>query len=196
MAEHADDVYVLQATRPEDREAAFRLRYAVYIQELKYPQRYANVEKTIIEDPFDASAILLVAKVGHCVVGTVRSNFGDRCSFGIFHELHKISQIALLDPKHVSMTSRLVVDRQYRSGRISLLLAQHIFQIGVAHGIKVDFIDCQKGLIPFYERLGYNLSFPEPFNHPELGPRYSLRLSTEAKNLREKKSPLLSEEVT
>lgn len=176
-----------------ERQAAFRLRYCVYVEEYGFPQPCADHRTRTVEDALDQSATLLVAMDGDAVVGTVRSNFGPDSDFGIFSSLHRMHELGHLYPSKVSLTSKLIVHKQYRTGKIALALSRTIFKIAVKHGIAVDFIDCQPKLIPLYRRLGYQQTQAIPFEHPELGPRIPMRLWTDHAYLQRADSLLLKE---
>jgi N-acyl-L-homoserine lactone synthetase len=178
---------------PGEREEAYRLRYRVYVEELGFPQQHADHQRRAVEDQFDASAVLLIAIFGDAVVGTVRSNYGSESAFGPFAALHRMHELGPLYPSKVSLTSKLIVDRGHRTGKVALALARSIFRIGVTLGIAVDFIDCQPTLVRFYRRLGYEQTRETPFEHPELGPRIPMRLWFDQDHLARAGSLLLRE---
>jgi GNAT superfamily N-acetyltransferase len=163
-----------------DREAVYRLRYRVYVEEFGFQQIYADHERKIVQDPLDATAIVLLAEVGGEVVGTVRTNIASDSDLGRYAALHRLHELRGVALSRITMTSKLIVDPRYRNGRIARQLVQALFRIGVMHGVAVDFIDCEGRLLPLYERLGYRRTSEQPFEHPELGPRYPLCLWTDA----------------
>jgi hypothetical protein len=179
------------AETPAQLEAAYCLRYGVYVEELKFSQPFADHDAQTVIDPLDATAIILVATMANEVIGTVRSNFGFNSDFGRFASLHGMEKLGAVYPARVSLTSKMIVDKRYRSRTVSLALANAIFQIGASQGIAVDFIDCEPKLVPLYRRLGYELTTDEPFDHPELGPRMSLRLWVDSDYLARVRSPFL-----
>jgi GNAT superfamily N-acetyltransferase len=174
-----------------DREAVYRLRYRVYVEEFGFQQIYADHERKIVQDPLDATAIVLLAEVGGEVVGTVRTNIASDSDLGRYAALHRLHELRGVALSQITMTSKLIVDARYRNGRIARQLVQALFRIGVMHGVAVDFIDCEGRLLPLYERLGYRRTSEQPFEHPELGPRYPLCLWTDAAYLTRVGSPFV-----
>jgi GNAT superfamily N-acetyltransferase len=173
-------VDVRLARSAADREAVYRLRYRVYVEELGFQQVYADHERKTVQDPLDATAIVLLAEVGGEVVGTVRTNIASDSDLGRYAALHRLHELRGVARSQITMTSKLIVDARYRQGRIARQLVHAIFRIAVMHSVVVDFIDCEGRLLPLYERLGYRRTSEQPFEHPELGPRYPLCLWTDA----------------
>lgn len=190
--ESAGSVTVHVARTAEERRAAFRLRYRVYVAELQILGRPLVDIDHALEDAFDRTALILIAKVEDVVVGTVRSNDRQSTDFGMFAQVHRLSELSWLHPAQISMTSRLVVDRSYRSGVVAVALARSLFGLGRSHGIALDVIDCERRLVPFYQRLGYELASDIAFEHPEFGARMPMRLWTDPTHLRQRGSLLLA----
>jgi hypothetical protein len=174
-----------------ERESAFRLRYRVYVQELGFRQSHADHSRRIVEEPLDESADIFVAYLSNEVVGTVRSNMGAGCDFGQYAELYGMHQLGALYPARVAMTSKLIVDARYRNGRVFLELAHAVFRLGILRGMAADFIDCEQRLLPVYHRLGYRQTSEQPIEHPDLGPRYPMRLFSDRAYLESVRSPFL-----
>lgn len=194
LAEAASDrlgLVIRIALSEADRQAVYRLRYRVYVEELGFRQAYADHERKLVRDPLDATAVVLLAELSGEVVGTVRTNVASECDLGRYAELHRLHALRGVARSQVTMTSKLIVDARYRHGRIARQLAHALFRLGVMCGIVVDFIDCEERLLPLYERLGYRRTSERPFEHPELGPRYPLCLWTNPVYLRHVGSPFL-----
>jgi putative hemolysin len=67
-------IQVREATAANEREAAFRLRFEIYVAEMNRAQAFADIGQSRIEDPWDAMATLFVAWAGHEPIGTIRYN--------------------------------------------------------------------------------------------------------------------------
>lgn len=185
------DVAVRAATTPQEREAAYRLRYEVYIGELGHRQSAADHRRRIIREPLDASALILIACLRDRIVGTVRTSFGGVSDFGSLAALHGMADAGPCYPDGVSLTSQLVIDPGFRNGRVFRALATAAFRAALSAGIAIDFIDCEQRLMPMYAWLGYRATHELPFEHPGLGPRHSMHLWTDRDYLRSVRSPLL-----
>lgn len=196
-APHADaacgrsEAAVRIAHSAADRQAVYALRYRVYVEELGLRQTYADHDRKIVQDPLDTTAIVLLAAVDDEVIGTVRTNIVSNGNLERYAELHRLYDLRGIDLSRVTMTSKLIVDARHRTGRVMSKLAHTLFGIGVACGILIDFIDCEKRLLPFYERFGYRRTSKQPFEHPELGPRYPMCLWTDGTYLRSVRSSLV-----
>ena len=66
---------ISHATTPEEREAVFRLRYTVQVEEARHTPALADHQFRCIEEPLDANARLLIARYGDTVVGALRVNY-------------------------------------------------------------------------------------------------------------------------
>ena len=193
-AEPDDDLNVLvrPAASAADYDALYRLRYRVYVEELGFTQVYADHGRRTVRDPLDATAITLIAEIDGAIIGTVRTNVAGDCDLGKYAVLHRLHELDGVSPEEISMTSKLIVAERYRNRRVMLRLAHTVFRIAVSRGVKVDFIDCERHLIPIYYRLGYRQTTEKPFEHPELGPRYPMRLFTDRSYLSRVRSPFVS----
>ena len=185
------NLVIRPAASEADYNALYQLRYRVYVEELGFRQRYANPRSRTVRDPFDATAITLVADVDGEIIGTVRTNIASDCDLGPYAMLHRLDELDNVRPEQISVTSKLIVAEQYRNRRVMLRLAHALFGIGVARGVAVDFIDCERRLMPMYFRLGYRQTTDEPFEHPELGPRHPMRLFTDRNYLIQVRSPFV-----
>lgn len=157
------------ATTEADRHDAFRFRYEIYVKEMKRFQKYADHDKQIIEEPLDRTGHILIASddEGH-TVGTVRFNIGVDENFGLYEELYRLREFDRFYPSSVSITTKLMVAPDYRHSMLPLRLAVRSYVSGIAFGCAFDCIDCNKHLVPFFNRLGYRRVFPEVV-HPEYG---------------------------
>ena len=185
------EVRVRVANSAHEREAAFRLRYRVYVQELGYRQAHADHVRRVVEEPLDATAEVFVAYADNEVVGTVRSNMGDSGDFGGVAGRYGMVQLGAHYPRRVALTAKLIIDPHYRNGRVFHELAHAVFRLGILRGMVADFIDCEPRLVPIYSRLGYRPASDRPFEHPELGLRVSMRLLADRESLQSVRSPFL-----
>src|SRR5262249_29290229 len=119
-------------------------------------------------------------------------NIAGECDLGTYALLHRLHELDTVSPEQISMTSKLIIAEKYRNRGAMLRLAHALFRIGVSRGVAVDFIDCEQHLIPMYYRLGYRQTAEMPFEHPELGPRYPMRLFTDRSYLSRVRSPFVS----
>ena len=69
----ADITFKIAASEDEMRQV-YRLRYRVFVEALGEEQRFADSEAKTIREPYDDTGVVVVAKKGTTVVGTVRIN--------------------------------------------------------------------------------------------------------------------------
>jgi GNAT superfamily N-acetyltransferase len=178
------------AQTSEDRQRVFRFRYEIYVEEMQRQQKYADHAARTVEEPFDQTGHIFLAEdeMGR-VVGTLRTNFGRDTDFGSYRELYGLACTGRWFPQHVSICTKLMVAPEYRSSRLGIRLAGHLYQFGLEHNILFDFIDCNPPLEPLFFGLGYCRYHPR-IQHPEYGDVLPLVLPlTDLAHLEEVGSP-------
>lgn len=166
------------ATSPEDRERLFQFRYRIYVEEMHRTQKHADPVRRRIEEPLDASAHLFLAEADGQVIGTARANYVRDTDLGYYRELLGFDSIPDSELSRASITTKLMVSPEHRSGTLATRLALAVFNYGRALGIRYDFIDCNPHLEAFFERLGYVRYIPK-VHHPEFGSVQPMRLDSE-----------------
>ncbi len=157
----------LHLTKQELHEI-FKLRYSVYIEELKYHQFHVDHKLKILEDPLDKTGNLFGIFKSNEVIGTVLSNYVKRSDLGFYSGLYKMREYPNGSYYDSSITTRLIVRRDYRSTSVGLRLAFATYIQGLKDNIQYDFMDCNQNLVPFFVRLGYKV-YQESMYHPEFG---------------------------
>jgi predicted GNAT family N-acyltransferase len=151
----------------EERQAVFRLRYPVYVEEMGDRQRYADHRRRTLDDPLDATGHILAAFDEGRVVGSVRVNLAAESDFGEYADLHGVGRLGPYYPGRVCMTTKLVLQPEYRGGRTAVRLAQACMDlVANPHGMRFDLIDCKPDAQRFFHRLGYRQVAPD-FRHPD-----------------------------
>jgi N-acyl-L-homoserine lactone synthetase len=183
-------VHITFARSADERAEIFRFRYSIYVEEMKRPQRYADHHARQIEDPLDTFGHLLMATVNGVLVGTLRTNFLRDGNIGEYATLYGIAGQSPAERSVTSVTARLMIVPEYRSGTLAVRLARAVYEFGLASNIESDYLDCNPPLEPFFRRLGH-LPVRTP-RHPEYGDVtvIHLRLRDES-HLRTIGSPLL-----
>ena len=143
-----------------------RLRYDIYVAEMRRPQRYADHDARSIIDPLDNTGINLVAEHDGRFVGTVRLNL---CRDGNLDEYAEFYGIDT-SPAHwnaASICTRFMVLPRYRGTRVALELARAVYRVGLHMGVEWNYCDCNDHLVNFFSRLGYE--FMHRGQHDEYG---------------------------
>lgn len=173
-ARHATP-FIRIAKSTEDRQRVFRLRYEVYVEEMKRVQKHVNHQNRTVEEPFDANGHLLLAQRGEETLGTLRTNFARETDLGYYVSLFRLDSVGAAFPHRVSLTTKLMIRPDLRSGTLAFRLASAVYRYGLEQGIEHDFIDCNPHLEGFFQRLGFRTYMPKAV-HPEYGEVLPLRL--------------------
>jgi len=155
------------ATTDAEKEAIYRLRYEVYIEEMGGAARHFEADsiKRQLRDEMDETAFHFYVSQKGQIVACLRFNLRRDGPFECETEL-ELHRFAPAYPQHVSMTSRLMLHPKLRGSHVVMELACAAFEFGMNQGVSCfDFIDCHPRLIPLYSRLGYRI-YKSGFRHP------------------------------
>ena len=179
------------ASSDEDRERIFRFRYDVYVIEMGKSPVEADHQKKIIRDELDNDAHLLYAEDEGQIVGTVRLNCRSKKKFpDVWEQRYDIEKFAPLFGDHISMTSRMMVAKDYRGSSVPAALVGAVYSAGRDMGSKFDFCNCAPSLLEFYEQIGFR-RFTDGFMDEDNGYHVPLvMLVRDTQYLRQVRSPL------
>ena len=185
-------LHCVEVRDAERREAIYRLRHAVYVDELGRRLRHADPVGGTISEPLDATAVHLAAYQGEggALVGAIRMHFTTCDALGDHAGIY--GRATRREPGRFAIVSRLVTRPEARGGAASagLELARAACARGLALSVETAYIDCQAPLAPFFEWLGFDVV--EAFVHPHAGPVRLMRLDlTDVARLERSGSPLL-----
>lgn len=163
------------ATAEADREAVYRFRYAIFVEEMGRRPPEADHERGRLTDVLDRTAHILAAWDGDELVGTLRTNFVRQGDVGYFRKLCGLDDLPAEMLKHVSVTTRAAVVPAMRCGTLFFRLARAVYRFGLQRDIRHDFILSRPDLMEGYHKLGYRPCGPVVM-HPEAGLVNPLRL--------------------
>lgn len=162
------DIKIAEAVSTRERERAYRFRYELYVEQMKRLQYYADHDSKQISEPLDQSGHVLCAyDSDDHLIGTVRYNVGVDENFGIYTSLYRLQEFGPFFPKHVSITTKLMVASRYRQTGVASQLAAACYTSGLKLGACFNVIDCNPHLVQFFEQLGYRQA--GAVHHPEFG---------------------------
>ena len=164
------------AESEEEREAIYRFRYQVYVEEMHRPQKDADDVARRIEDALDATAFNIAAWKGRTVVGVARANFARNGGLGMYEEFYDMNSVGVDHPWRTSITTRLMVAPEHRHSMLPMMLVIACYRLGLTNNIRWNFIDCNDHLVGFFTRLGFVQHLPNA-RHPEYGHVTRMRLS-------------------
>lgn len=163
----ANDVTVRKATTDQEREAIYRLRYHVYIEEMNGADRHqeADSQAQRLRDAWDDRAHHFYAMQQGTIVACARVIM--RRDGPLECEEHfNLERFGPSYPQHIGMTSRLALHPEHRGSHLLKQLTCAIYQFLREEDIHFNFIDCHTRLLPLYSRLGFRAYRPG-FNHAQ-----------------------------
>lgn len=150
------------------RQLVYRFRYDVYVKKMGRRQIYADHSAECVVEPMDASARNYIALLDGKPIGSIRANSFDDPRAKYYRSIYRIHQFPELALQKVQLTTKLMLLPQYQGTSYGPRLIQAYAAEGYRLGVEVDFIDCNKHLIPFFERMGY-FSYTGWVFHKEYG---------------------------
>lgn len=148
------------ASTDEERDEIFRLRYRIYVEEMLRKPFSVDHRNKLLFDELDTWAVLVYAKVGSEIIGTMRANIGSINDFPLslvetlqmdrFHSYFKEKSESL-----VSFGSKLMVLQRYRNSTATHQLLAKGYEIYCNHHVQFNFGGCNFYLLRFYEQMGY-----------------------------------------
>lgn len=150
-----------------EREAIYRLRYEIYVEEMHRLQPHADHARRRIEEPADKTAILLGAWDSGELVGTSRINPTHKTKIE-FPEIYDLETYESLFPQSVAIVTKLMIKPERRGGRLCLALLCETYKALRTEGMKVVLIDANDHLLGIYTRIGFR-PISAKVNHPLFG---------------------------
>lgn len=182
-------IEVRVADDERSREALYRFRYAIYVEEMSRTQHWADHTRKRIEDPLDSRACNLVAWSESEVVGCVRNNLSRDGGLEFYQDLLGMSDVPAGDfPAHTSLCTRLMIRSDFRNSTALVRLFLENYRYGLSVGVRWTFLDCNDHLVQLFERFGFVATHRTL--HPEYGEVNAMRLDLlDARRLHDCGSP-------
>jgi len=151
------------ASSQQEKEAIYRFRYKVYMEELNKHHIAADHANKMMFNEADDHTILYYADDGKDVIATVRSQRGIE---GVFtkddNEFFGIDEFEkYIDYKKIAIVDRLIVDKAFRHSALAHEMMLATYLGGLEVGTRICFITCDEKLLPMYLRYGFRI-YTEP----------------------------------
>lgn len=169
-------IEIQHAQSPEDLEAIYRFRYAIYVEEMGKPMPGADHDRRLLHDALDARSTQLIARKDGELAGVIRITWGRDGLPETFVEWYGLRRFRDFAREQISFTGRLMVAQKFRRSAAAIRLACEAYRLGRLSGISLDLIHTTRPLVPFFERLGHR-RYASEFLDPDLGPRTPLVLA-------------------
>ncbi|RJP28508.1 MAG: GNAT family N-acetyltransferase [Candidatus Omnitrophota bacterium] len=148
---------ILIADAEEERQKIYRLRYKVFVEEMRIQYGNADYRQQILKDELDEDAVHLYQKTHYGAVSAIRLNLGRDSSIPAeMQQEYALKRFRNAYPMETfSFTSKLVVAAEWRGERILSNLVCAAYEYLLDQGILFDFTRCVPSLLHLYEYLGY-----------------------------------------
>jgi predicted GNAT family N-acyltransferase len=146
------------AASPADLHRLGRLRYDVYVAEMKMHYGGVDHESRMLIDRLDWASVNLLAETGGSLVGGVRASWGSHAAtlatYTRIFPLRPFLRVA--DPDELSFCSRLAVAREWRRRpRVLYQLLTAVYLEGRQRHCRFNLVHCAPRLEPLFAHLGY-----------------------------------------
>ncbi len=146
----------------------YKLRYSVYVEELNYENPHADHISKIDRDPLDSTGQLFGFIKNGETIGTVLTNYAKISDLGNYPELYNMHELDNGSYFDSSISTKLIVRRDYRATSIAFRLACATYIQQIKDNLMYSFVDCARDMVYFYLRLGYKVH-QNDFFHPVYG---------------------------
>ena len=165
-------VEILDVTTDAQREAVYRFRYDIYVEEMGRYRDVADHEGRRLVEPDDELAKLKLIQYEGRVIGTARLSWG--AVPGALNEriVEQYDLQAFLDAvphEHLAVGERLMFPPEYRGGPLLFKFISESIVEFRKMGIQLFFGDCEPHLLNPYQSLGYRPYTRRHVNKPETG---------------------------
>ncbi|MEO5343690.1 MAG: cyclic nucleotide-binding domain-containing protein [Gammaproteobacteria bacterium SHHR-1] len=173
-----------------EREAIYRFRYQIYVQEMGKHLSYADSERQILYDEMDADADhFMVLAAGEVVAAARLNQLGRTPLSDYWRQIYGLQHWQGFRPDCLSISSRLMVASAWRGSAVLAGLLLRLFEHARARGVRFNFLNCAPSLLGFYEQLGYR-RYTQGFVDEDVGYRIPMVFITEDANyMRRVRSP-------
>lgn len=159
-----------------DRDAAYRLRYEVYVAEQGKAYPDADHARRVLTDELDSIADVIVAERSGAIVGTVRATTcGLPEVFARYASEFAMHDVPSDEVSELGVCSRLAVHPECRDMTIRRGLFEAIYEAGMARGIRLCFASCAPTLLRMFRRVGFR-EYAAPMIDPHVGLRHRILL--------------------
>ncbi len=147
------------ARTEEEKSDIYRFRYRIYVEEMdKLPAIQGG--DALLYDELDEWGLLLYARAGHEIVGTMRVNIGTREQFSpswqTMLSLERFQRFYGKEKKPLfSYSSKFMIAPRYRNSAISYLLPSRGYELECSQGVEFSFGLCNLYLLRLYEQFGF-----------------------------------------
>lgn len=158
------------AEAPADKEAVYRFRYSVYVEEMgRYRDTADHVGRRLAE-PEDDHSLVFLARDDDDVVATVRLTLGDMGFSDRQVNQYRLEPfLAEIGPDYLAVGERAMVNPRYRGTGLLEDLMVHSRSYVENHDLRMIFGACEPHLLSLYLGLGQRTYADQNINSAEAG---------------------------
>lgn len=169
---------IVTVTSPAEKDSIYRFRYDVNV--LECGKSFPGIDHcrgTIIDEADRYGTLLAAYTAGETPVlaGSARVIIGSEAGFGELAALYRMRAAGQCFPQQCSITSRLVVQADYRCSTVLGRLAVAAYRQGASAGVRMNYIHCRAENYRLFKKMGYRSHMP-PLHDPVLGLIYPMVL--------------------
>lgn len=188
------DLRIGVAETQKEREACYRLRYDVYVEEMGRYQSVADHERRMLYEEVDEQSRIAIATLGDEVVGTARFTWGGQGPIPqrMIDQYGLAPFLAELPAEALGVGERAMVRPYLRGTDLLLRMMGNGLRFANENRIQLAFGDCEPHLLNRYLSLGQRTYSATNVNSAEAGYLIPLVFVIEdVEYLRQLNSPLL-----
>ncbi len=185
---------IREARTPQERDAVFRFRYDIYVDEMGRYRSIADHARRMLIEAEDSTARLYHASDGERVVATMRHSWGGDAPFAP----RQVTQyglapfLATVRPEQMIVGERFMVAASQRGTDLIFRLFQTYLNFVNENRIQLIFGDCEPHLLNLYLGMGFRTYAATNVNSTETGYLIPLVMVPEdLAYMRKIRSPLL-----
>jgi hypothetical protein len=159
------------AETDEQKEAVYRFRYSVYVEEMgRYQGSADHAGRRLVEPEDDRSWIFSARADDGEVVGTVRLSWGGNGFTERQVEEYRLDPfLAELPREHIALGERMMVKPELRGTGLVEEVLSCSNATGRAHDVRIQFGACEPHLLSLYLSDGLRTYSDKNINTPEAG---------------------------
>ncbi|HMV51645.1 MAG TPA: GNAT family N-acyltransferase, partial [Blastocatellia bacterium] len=139
---------------PQELQQVFRLRYAVYIEELGAEMEFADHERKELREPWDETGDNLGAWINGELVGCLRINYGGQSDLSEYRDFFDPMLAGNAVPlESISVSSKFAVHRRHRGATLTVRLAQASYVQFQEKNSRLNYLTCRPNLAEMYRKL-------------------------------------------
>lgn len=163
-------IHVARAETDDEKEAVYRFRYSVYVEEMGRYQHSADHAGRRLVEPEDDDGWIFFARDGDDIVGTARLSWGaDGFSPRQVEEYSLTPFLEQLPSGMLAVGERVMVMPQYRGTGLVDELLECRRRVAADHDVRIVFSACEPHLLSLYLSQGRKTYADKNINGIEAG---------------------------